>query len=92
MIIIGIFWCIIMIFSELVFDLQDQLKKDLAQIRFLLKKNPATGYARIVEIGKEVTKATERPRDNKPTQNSFSMCSRTTGDSLQKAGQCKRNT
>jgi len=45
-----------MIFSELVFDLQDQLKKDLAQIRFLLKKNPATGYARIVEIGKEVGK------------------------------------
>ena len=43
-----------MIFSELVLDLQDQLKKDLAQIRFLLKKNPATGYARIVEIGKEV--------------------------------------
>ena len=45
-----------MIFSELVLDLQDQLKKDLAQIRFLLKKNPATGYARIVEIGKEVGK------------------------------------
>ena len=45
-----------MIFSELVCDLQDQLKKDLAQIRFLLKKNPATGYARIVEIGKEVGK------------------------------------
>ena len=45
-----------MIFSELVFDLQEQLKKDLAQIRFLLKKNPATGYARIVEIGKEVGK------------------------------------
>ena len=45
-----------MIFSELVLDLQEQLKKDLAQIRFLLKKNPATGYARIVEIGKEVGK------------------------------------
>ena len=45
-----------MIFSELVSDLQDQLKKDLAQIRFLLKKNPASGYARIVEIGKEVGK------------------------------------
>jgi len=45
-----------MIFSELILDLQDQLKKDLAQIRFLLKKNPATGYARIVEVGKEVGK------------------------------------
>jgi len=43
-----------MIFSEIVTDLQNQLKKDLAQIIFLLKKNPATGYARIVEIGKEV--------------------------------------
>ncbi|MFQ5783034.1 MAG: hypothetical protein ACE5GR_08300 [Nitrosopumilus sp.] len=45
-----------MIFSELISDLQEQLKKDLAQIRFLLKKNPAIGYARIVEIGKEVGK------------------------------------
>jgi len=43
-----------MIFTELTTDLQNQLKKDLAQIRFLLKKNPASGYARIVEIGKEV--------------------------------------
>ena len=45
-----------MIFSELVSDLQSQLKKDLAQIRFLLKKSPGSGYARIVEIGKEVGK------------------------------------
>ena len=45
-----------MIFSELVDDLQNELKKDLAQIRFLLKKNPGTGYARIVEIGKKVGK------------------------------------
>ncbi|MFQ5476621.1 MAG: hypothetical protein ACE5DT_06275 [Nitrosopumilus sp.] len=45
-----------MIFSELVSDLQAQLKKDLAQIRFLLKKNPAMAYTRIVEIGKEVGK------------------------------------
>ena len=45
-----------MIFSELVSDLQVQLKKDLAQIRFLLKKNPAMAYTRIVEIGKEVGK------------------------------------
>jgi len=54
MIIIGISQRKIMIFSEIVTELQNQLKKDLAQIRFLLKKNPATGYARIVEIGKEV--------------------------------------
>ena len=45
-----------MIFTEVITDLQNQLKKDLAQIRFLLKKNPATGYAKIVEIGKEVGK------------------------------------
>jgi len=56
MIIIGISRRRIMIFTEVVTDLQNQLKKDLAQIRFLLKKNPATGYARIVEIGKEVGK------------------------------------
>ncbi len=54
--IIGIFQESIMIFSELVDDLQLQLKKDLAQIRFLLKKNPAMAYTRIVEIGKEVGK------------------------------------
>ncbi len=45
-----------MIFSELVTDLQSQLRKDLAQIRFLLKKNPAMAYTRIVEIGKDVGK------------------------------------
>ncbi len=56
MVIIGIFRDYVMIFSELVSDLQEQLKKDLAQIRFLLKKNPAMGYTRIVEIGKEVGK------------------------------------
>ena len=56
MIIIGIFQRLTMIFSELVEDLQTQLKKDLAQIRFLLKKNPAMAYTRIVEIGKEVGK------------------------------------
>jgi hypothetical protein len=44
------------IFSDIVLDLQQQLKRDLAQIRFLLKKNPATGYSKIVEIGKEVGK------------------------------------
>jgi hypothetical protein len=42
------------IFSELTSDLQVQLKRDLAQIKFLLKKNPTAGYAKIVEIGKEV--------------------------------------
>ena len=45
-----------MIFSGLVFDLQSELKKELAQIRFLLKKSPGSGYTRIVEIGKEVGK------------------------------------
>ncbi len=43
-----------MIFSELILDLQQELKSNLPQIRFLLKKNPATAYTRIVEIGKEV--------------------------------------
>lgn len=45
-----------MIFSELIQDLQKNLKANLAQIRFLLKKNPGMGYTRIVEIGKEVGK------------------------------------
>lgn len=56
MVIIGIFQRKLMIFSELIEDLQSQLKKDLAQIRFLLGKNPAMAYTRIVEIGKEVGK------------------------------------
>ena len=46
----------IMMFSVIVSDLQNQLKRDLAQIRFLLKKNPAIGYSKIVEIGKNVGK------------------------------------
>ena len=45
-----------MIFSELISDLQVQLKRDMAQIRFLLKKNQGMAYARIVEIGREVAK------------------------------------
>ena len=45
-----------MMFSKITQDLRTQLEKDLAQIRFLLKKNPAMGYTRIVEIGKEVGK------------------------------------
>ena len=56
MVINGISCDVMMIFSELVSDLQAQLKKDLAQITFLLKKNPGTAYSRIVEIGKEVGK------------------------------------
>ncbi|MCV0372126.1 MAG: hypothetical protein K5793_01025 [Nitrosarchaeum sp.] len=43
-----------MIFSELIQNLQKELKTNLAQIRFLLKKSPAIGYSKIVEIGKEV--------------------------------------
>jgi len=45
-----------MIFSELIAELQRQLKADIAQIRFLLKKNPAMAYTRIVEIGTKVGK------------------------------------
>jgi len=45
-----------MIFSEIVLDLQQQLKRELAQIRFLLNKSPAIGYSKIVEIGKGVGK------------------------------------
>ncbi len=45
-----------MIFSELTSDLQAQLKRDMAQIRFLIKKNQGMAYTRIVEIGKEVGK------------------------------------
>ncbi|RNJ79711.1 MAG: hypothetical protein EB829_01610 [Nitrosopumilus sp. H8] len=41
-------------FSEITADLQTSLKKDLAQITFLLKKSPGQAYTRIVEIGKEV--------------------------------------
>ena len=32
-----------MIFTELIIDLQNELKKELAQIRFIIKKNPALG-------------------------------------------------
>ncbi|MCE2498270.1 MAG: hypothetical protein J4F28_04650 [Nitrosopumilaceae archaeon] len=41
-------------FSQITTDLQGQLKRDLAQIMLLLRRNPALGYARIVEIGKKV--------------------------------------
>jgi len=56
MIIIGFNIRNIMIFSDIVLDLQKELKTNLAQIRFMLKKNPAMAYTRIVEIGKEVGK------------------------------------
>jgi len=56
MIIIGIVQIKLMIFTELITDLQNELKRELAQIRFLIKKNPGLGYNRIVEIGKEVGK------------------------------------
>jgi len=45
-----------MSFSIITEDLQKQLKSNLPQIRFLLKKNPAIAYTRITEIGKEVGK------------------------------------
>lgn len=41
-------------FSRIVYDLQSQLKSDLAQIILLLRQNPAMGYTRIVDIGKKV--------------------------------------
>src|SRR3989344_2375960 len=56
MIIMGFHYSNDMIFSELVLDLQQQLKSNLAQIRFMLKKNPAIAYTKTVEIGKEVGK------------------------------------
>ena len=43
-----------MIFTEIIEDLQSTLKSDLAQIRFLLKKNPALGYTKITEKGHQV--------------------------------------
>ena len=45
-----------MIFTTNTEDLQKELKKNLAQIRFLLKKNPAIAYKTIGEIGKDVGK------------------------------------
>lgn len=43
-----------MSFSAIVVDLQKALKRDMPQIRFLLLKNPAMAYTRIVEIGRDV--------------------------------------
>lgn len=47
------------IFIDITKDLQDTLKSNLPQIRFLLKKNPAIAYTRITEIGKDVGKKYE---------------------------------
>ena len=41
-------------FKVIVEDLQKTLKSNFAQIRFLLKKNPAIAYKEIIEIGKKV--------------------------------------
>lgn len=40
-------------FSEVVADLQAALKRDTAQIRLLLARNPAMAYSRMVEIGRK---------------------------------------
>ena len=45
-----------MSFDIITKDLQDTLRSNLPQVRFLLKKNPAMGYTRITEIGKDVGK------------------------------------
>lgn len=47
---------IFMIFTELTTELQSTLKSNIPQIRFLLKKNPAMAYSRLVELGKQVGK------------------------------------
>ena len=41
-------------FSTIVADLQEALQHVMPQIRFLLLKNPAMAYTRIVEIGRDV--------------------------------------
>ena len=43
-----------MSFAQITGDLQKALASELAQIMLLLKRNPASGYARIVEIGRSV--------------------------------------
>ena len=45
-----------MLFTTITKDLQKELKKNIAQIRFLLKKNPAIAYKTIGEIGKDIGK------------------------------------
>ena len=43
-----------MLFTTITEYLQKELKKNFAQIRFLIKKNPAIAYKEILEIGKKV--------------------------------------
>lgn len=43
-------------FSKITADLENRLKSNLPQIRFMLKKNPAMAYTKITEIGSEVGK------------------------------------
>lgn len=43
-------------FSDITTKLQAELKSNLPQIRFLLKKNPAMAYTKITEIGFDVGK------------------------------------
>jgi len=43
-----------MLFATITQDLQKILKSNLPQIRFILKKNPAMGYTRITELGRQV--------------------------------------
>jgi len=45
-----------MIFTELTTELQNTLKSNIPQIRFLLKKNPAMAYSKLLELGKIVGK------------------------------------
>lgn len=41
-------------FSDIVKDLQAELRRNLAQIRYLISTNPATAYSTIVEMGRQV--------------------------------------
>jgi len=43
-----------MLFATITQDLQKILKSNLPQIRFILKKNPAMGYTKITELGRQV--------------------------------------
>ncbi len=43
-----------MLFATITQDLQKVLKSNLPQIRFILKKNPAMGYTKITELGRQV--------------------------------------
>lgn len=43
-----------MLFTIITQELQKELKSNLAQIRFLLKKNPALGYSKMNEISRAV--------------------------------------